>query len=377
MITATETAHLIARLPQIMLEGRAPALPAADVLELGLREGQIVRPAVEVRGQALALVLQGREIDVGQAWRPLAGQPLALQVRLMADGSAQLRPPAPLPASLEAAAAQPASQPAAAQPAAGQPAAPAALLADRLTQLLWRPSHLAGWLSLLQSSELRGRAAAAGPAADAAILQAILPRMGALTGFALRAAVLRSGLFGESSLARAGDAPVLPDLKALLRAWQDGLGEDQAELRARIGEAVDDIEAAQLQSVENAQPRELQLTLALGFADAPPLQLQIAREGGERDDSGAAWTVNVRSRSERWGELSLQTRIFAQGTIELTMWAERERVCSLAREGARRLADELATAGLRLAGFQVLHGLRPVADAGDEAPAGRLLDLRA
>jgi len=368
MITATETAHLIARLPQIMLEGRAPALPAADVLELGLREGQIVRPAVEVRGQALALVLQGREIDVGQAWRPLAGQPLALQVRLMADGSAQLRPPGPLPGSAEAATAQ---------PAAAAPAAPAALLADRLTQLLWRPSHLAGWLSLLQSSELRGRAAAAGPAADAAILQAILPRMGALTGFALRAAVLRSGLFGESSLARAGDAPVLPDLKALLRAWQDGLGEDQAELRARIGEAVDDIEAAQLQSVENAQPRELQLNLALGFADAPPLQLQIAREGGERDDSGAAWTVNVRSRSERWGELSLQTRIFAQGTIELTMWAERERVCSLAREGARRLADELATAGLRLAGFQVLHGLRPVADAGDEAPAGRLLDLRA
>jgi hypothetical protein len=374
MITATETAHLIARLPQIMLEGRAPALPAADVLELGLREGQIVRPAVEVRGHALALVLQGREIDVGQAWRPLAGQPLALQVRLMADGSAQLRPPAPLPASLEAAAAQPASQPGAAQSAAGQPAA---LLADRLTQLLWRPSHLAGWLSLLQSSELRGRAAAGGPAADTTLLQAILPRMGALTGFALRAAVLRSGLFGESSLARAGEAPVLPDLKALLRDWQDGLGEDQAELRTRIGEAVDDIEAAQLQSVENAQPRELQLNLALGFADAPPLRLQIAREGSERDESGAAWTVNVRSRSERWGELSLQTRIFAQGTIELTMWAERERVCSLAREGARRLADELATAGLRLAGFQVLHGLRPVTDAGDEAPAGRLLDLRA
>ena len=369
MITATETSHLSARLPHIALEGRLPTLPAADVLELGLREGQVVRPAVEVRGQGLTLVLQGREMELGQAWRPLAGQPVALQVRLLADGSAQLRPPVPLPMSADPA------------PTASGPvgAASAPLVADRLTQLLWRPAQLTGWLSLLQSPELRARAAVPGLPIDAGMLQALLPQMGALTGYALRAAVLRSGLFGERSLARAGDGPVLPDLKALLLAWQAGLGEDQADLRVRLGEAIDDIEAAQLQALEAPSSRETPpaLTLALGFADAPPLRLQIAREGGEQADAGGCWTVNVHSRSERWGELSLQTRIFPDGMIELTMWADRERVCALARDGARRLADELATAGLRLSGFQVVHGLRPGAGPDAEAPAGRLLDLRA
>jgi len=369
MITATETSHLSARLPQIMLEGRVPALPAADVLELGLREGQVVRPAVEVRGQGLTLVLQGREIELGQAWRPLAGQPVTLQVRLLADGSAQLRPPVPLPAGAESA------------PTPTNPgnAAPAPLLADRLTQLLWRPAQLAGWLSLLQSPELRARGASPSLPIDASLLQALLPQMGSLTGFALRSAVLRSGLFGERSLALAGEGPALPDLKALLRAWQAGLGENQAELRVRLGEAIDDIEAAQLQSVDASPSREMpqSLTLALGFADAPPLRLQIGREGGEHADAAAPWTVNVHSHSDRWGELSLQTRVFPDGLIELTMWADRERVCALAREGARRLADELATAGLRLAGFQVVQGLRPGAGPDAEAPAGRLLDLRA
>jgi len=92
MITGAETAGLVGRPSPIYLEGRLPLLlQAKDVMALGLRDGQMVKPTIEVRQEQLKMVLFNRVFDLPAGLRAQAGDVLSMQVQVLANGSAQLR----------------------------------------------------------------------------------------------------------------------------------------------------------------------------------------------------------------------------------------------------------------------------------------------
>ena len=60
MLPSADAAALSAKPPVILLEGRLPVLEAPAVKALGLHDGQVVRPTVEVREGQLVLTLRGQ-----------------------------------------------------------------------------------------------------------------------------------------------------------------------------------------------------------------------------------------------------------------------------------------------------------------------------
>lgn len=356
MITGAEAAGITGRPPAIYLEGRLPLLlQAKDVLALGLRDGQMVKPTIEVRQEHLKMVLFNRAFDLPPGLRAQAGDVLAMQVQLLANGSAQLR---------------------ALQPTKAQPSLETVLgaAASRVDQLAVRPqSGLTAWLKLLEPGFLQQVQAQWAPSTDAATAWRPFPRMATLDGMALKLALMRSGMFTESRLL-AGAVDAGQDLKLLLRDWMRRLTLN-SPLGKTLSDAVEDIESAQLHTLDGNSGRD-GLALVLGFADAPPVHIQFQREGGHQAPKDAPWLVNIHSDSAQWGPLWLQVKVLAEQRVGLTMWAEREPIYRSAQARAEGLAQEMREADLDLVSFRVIHGRRT-----DEpeavAPNGHLIDFKA
>lgn len=357
MITGAETANLVGGRPSpIYLEGRLPLLlQVKDVMALGLRDGQMVKPTIEVRQEQLKMVIFNRLFDLPPGLRAQAGDVLTMQVQILANGSAQLRallPTKPVPTE--------------------EVLVPST--AARVDQLAVRPqSGLAAWLKLFEPGFFKQVQAQLAPSPEAVNAQRPFPRMGTLDGPSLKLALLHSGLFTESRLL-AGVTNAGQDLKLMLRDWMRRLSAN-SPLGKSLSDAVDDIESAQLHALDNNSGRE-GLALVLGFADAPPVHMQIQREGGQLAPPDAPWLVNIHSDSEQWGPLWLQVKVLAEQRVGLTMWAERETIFRSAQSRAEGLAQEMREADLDLVAFRVIHGRRT-----DEPeavpPQGRLVDLKA
>lgn len=356
MITGAETSGLVGRPAPIYLEGRLPLLlQAKDVLALGLRDGQMVKPTIEVRQEQLKMLIFNRWFDLPPGLRAQAGDVLTMQVQVLANGSAQLRallPNKPVPTE--------------------EALLPSA--ASRVDQLAIRPqSGLAAWLKLFEPGFFKQMQAQLSPSPDAVNAQRPFPRMGTLDGPSLKLALLRSGLFTESRLL-AGALDAGQDLKLMMRDWMRRLSTN-SPLGKTLSDAVDDIESAQLHALDNNSGRE-GWALVLGFADAPPVHVQIQREGGRQAPKDAPWLVNIHSDSDQWGPLWLQVKVLAEQRVGLTMWAERETIFRSAQSRAEGLAQEMREADLDLVAFRVIHGRRT-----DEPeavpPQGRLVDFKA
>jgi hypothetical protein len=431
-LPGVETVSLAARPAALAPAGPYPVVGVAETRQLGLSDGQVVRPTVEVRNERLVLVLDGRVVEwpASAQARP-AVQAVAWQVRLLANGSAQLIPLSARDGST--------SMPASAQPLAAvltREASAGERVPDRIARLLVRPTAWGPWLSVLGGSPraasspapqtpvsqtpvpqtpvpqtaggraapqstgvsaalpsprpapagapavaLAGGGAAAASPGPATVPGLRLPSMGLLDAQGLREAIGRSGLFAEAMLASSSPAAVAGDVKLALQAWWRRLG-TTSPAAAQVSEALDDIEAAQLQSLSSRADGGLTLSLVLGFRDAAPVSLRIARDSPEPEraagDDRRGWSVDIHTLSERWGPLWLHTRIEADERVALMMWAEREDLCAAARGDAARLAQILAEQGLRLERFQVIAGPR-VDTPGRRPPpaAGAVLDLKA
>lgn len=369
MITGPESARMLTRPTAIFLEGRLPVLEARLVQTLGLHDGQIVRPTVEVRATEVKLVLQGRLIDAPAGLRLVPGETQPLRVQMLPNGQAVLHPVAAPADTVQIAAAS----------------APLATL-QRVERLAYRPPVMEALLHLLRPGVLQGMLQTAPQPEAGEWVQRLLklrPNLAQLTPAALRDAVLRSGWLTEAMLSHGrgadaadGDSKLL--LRQLLRSWTDA----PAALRSQISEAIDDIEAGQLRGArsgvlaEAAVGRELVFALAVPFADADPVSIRMYREGRSEGEGKPVLTVHLHSRSSELGELWLQTRI-ADTQVDLVMWAVREDVVRRAEQDSGGLARALAEAGLLLTGLQVIHGPR-TPDAADDAPPapGRLVDLQ-
>jgi len=147
--------------------------------------------------------------------------------------------------------------------------------------------------------------------------------------------------------------------------------EDSADsgLVEKLTQAVDDIEASQVQAVQAQAQQEVLFSMTLPFADANPAELTV-RRGPRQEGEQPVLTVNVHSKTEDLGPVWLKTQLMNAQHIELTMWAEHADVVTQARTRSHLLGDELRAAGLTLRTFQVVHGARP-AEVSDWTPSGR------
>ncbi len=362
MIPSTELAHLPGRNNPIYLEGKLLPLTAVQARELGLKDTDIIQALVRARsGDDLSLLIRGRAVSVPpgpqtQGWLP--GQTVSLQVQMPPAGPVGL-----LPLGASALAVQ--SNPA---------------FFAQVGKLLFRPPGLQQLSQLFRPGVLDALLRAAGRADLQARWAAMQLSMGQLSPQTLSQA-LAAAMGSEVWLARGQTAPVGEDPKQLLRRLMAALKEGDIDNEAlegeggslealdRLQQAVDDIEATQVQSVQAHAQKELLFSLVLPFTDADPVELQF-RRARRQGDEPPPLVVNVHSRNQDLGELWLKTQLHGLDRVDLTMWALNEGVVQQARERSGELGQQLAEAGLAMQTFQVIHGPRPESPA-DWTPSGR------
>ncbi len=359
MISGSETTHLVLRQLPAVFEARTPVIPAPDVLALGLREDQTVRPLVTVQSDALKLVLQGKAFEPPPGMKLVPGESPLMKVHLLPGGGAVLR-------LLETAAPM-----------------PGVVAPTRLDRLLLMPKGFDALFQALRPGvlqQLLAPAAASQPQVGL-LLQQLLrmrPSSDSLDGPGLRQAMLASGFLTEARLRQPSAGPA--DLKSVLRQLIEQLQPAHEEPAAKLSEVVDEIEAFQLQTLQSDPARPLPLHLVLAFGNGPPLQLTIHRDKPGKPPEESAWDVDLYTRSDDWGQIWLRTRVLGTDRVGLTMWAEREDIHALAVQRGHLLREALREAQLTLNDFRVIHGLRP--DQASPAPSagpgtGRLIDCEA
>ncbi len=373
MLPVTDATQLANRPPVIHLEGRLPVLEAPAAKALGLNDGQVVRPLVEVTDGQVKLLLLGHSIDVPANLRQVAGERPWWQVRMDARGQVTLVPRPDVPA-----------------PGGGASSGEGvAVQAGRLEQLALRPSSTAGLAALMQPGALAALFEEAPQAAVGGLMSQLLrqwPSTSQLTPEMLRRLLRSGGWTQEAALAagRGGGPSTKSLLQLILQAWDEA----PAATRELLQQAVDDIESQQLPAVVDPQAGQpLSLAMVLPFADADPVEVRWSqvdeREaggqgGGGPGARGAAWRVDLHTRSRELGEIWLRTRISGDA-VDLSMWAERADFADQARAAGPGLAAWLNESGLRLAGLRVMQGRPPdsIAPAPAAGDPGRLVDVKA
>jgi hypothetical protein len=247
-------------------------------------------------------------------------------------------------------------------------------LVSRIATLLYRPSVNTALPQLFQPGTLDALLSSVQRPDLQAQWRGLQLSMSQLTPGALRQAMM-GAMGAEVWLARGMQAPV-QDPKQLLRKLIGELSltaasEDSADsgLVEKLTQAVDDIEASQVQAVQAQAQQEVLFSMTLPFADANPVELTV-RRGPRQEGEQPVLTVNVHSKTEDLGPVWLKTQLMNAQHIELTMWAEHADVVTQARTRSHLLGDELRAAGLTLRTFQVVHGARP-AEVSDWTPSGR------
>lgn len=372
---------------QINLTG-LPRLPAVEGVnirvhetvarQLGLRDGQVVQASVEVRGETLRLTVGGHTLELPNAAKFRQGDAPFFKVLPAPGGKLlqQIRPPgAKAAGGLAAEAAGGAER--AASGAHSRGAAPVAVqsaeLPARLLALLARPADPAALARLLGAEAVAGALADARSPELSEQWAQLRPSLAGLTPDALRQAVLRSGLWPESQLAR-GIAPAV-DLKLWLRQLWRAMPAESAH-RGAIGDAIDSIESLQLEALRGQAQREAGFSLVLPFADAGPVALRIERRAptGNGDGDEPTWIANVHARQGEAGEFWLRIEIGDGGDVGVALWAPDAGLCDAAKQARAPLQRGLAEAGLSLGRLDVFNAARP-APQGARPARGSVFDL--
>ena len=366
MLGTADLSQLPGRVTPIYLEGKLLPLSAAQARELKLKDSEVIHALVQARNAGdLELLIRGRSLTLGQGIGPaswLPGRQVALQVRATPQGMALV----PLGG-------------------AEPPETSAAQFFSRIGNLLFRPPGLQMLAQLFKPGVLDALLQNAGRADLQGQWRHMQLSMAQLTPQALSQA-MAAALGSETWLAR-GQAPPADDPKQLVRRLLAALSnkdelqsEEELGLIEGLGElrqAIDELEASQVQAVQAQAQRELLFTFVLPFADADPVELQFRRPPRQGDEQ-PPFTVNVHSRNEALGELWLKTQLHGLDRVELTMWALQDGVVEQARSRSAELGRHLAEAGLTMQSFQVIHGPRPES-LPDWKPSGRgmVVDLSA
>ncbi len=362
LLQGVEQTALPGRLNPFYLEGRPLPLATPLAQQLGLRDGQIIQATIEARGGSLKLLINGRLLDLPPGLRFRPGDAVWLRAQQGA-GSWALKPVDPGTAQPSAAAALP----------AGDEALPPGM--SRLMALSLRPPASPLLMQLFQPAMASGLLQSAASPELSALFQGMQLSMRGLTPAALQAAVMSSGFWLEALLARGQPAPA-GDTKSLLRRLIRTLAERDAGTVESLKRAIDDIEAAQVESLAAQARGELAFSMVLPFRDANPVTIKFFRPPRRPGQEAPPFSVDIHTINDVLGEIWLKTSVTKAAHVELMMWALKESVVRLARRHSDALGQRLSAAGLTMDSFRIFHAPRPsLPDSW--APPGAVLDVRA
>ena len=371
------------RATPVQLDMRPHWVETSMAEQLGLQDGQVVQALVERKDGRVRLWLKDFSFDLPNGWVLKDGDKPFLRVSLNPGGWGLLiQNPTDLPAATDKA--NVALSGLGGKGAAGAVSGAGFVAADavasptatsnRLNTLVFQPPGFAAFRQLLQMIDMRAPQIAQlsmGQSDVLARLSGLGLSMGQLQPLGLRKALAPYFRSVESQLSQRQKVEDEP--RSLIRQLLSSLGEEDTGasvngLSEDLHKALNELEAAQLQSAIDLNRGELNLRLMLPFSDADPVELHFQRPPRQPGDENPPLSVDIHSQSRLLGEVWLHTLIKAGHQVELTMWALREEVAQQARTHATELVMELGAAGLELQQFQIYNSPRPGTDAARPAP---------
>ena len=371
------------RATPVQLDMRPHWIETSMAEQLGLQDGQVVQALVEKKDGRVRLWLKDFSFDLPNGWVLKDGDKPFLRVSVNPGGWGLLiqNPTDPSAAADKTKVALDGlggkgltGSPAAAGFVAADALASTSATSNRLNTLVFQPPGFAAFRQLLQMIDLRAPQIAqlsAGQSDLLARLSGLGLSMGQLQPLGLRKALAPYFRSVENQLSQRQKVEDEP--RSLIRQLLGSLGEEDTGasvngLSEDLHKALNELEAAQLQSAIDLNRGELNLRLTLPFSDADPVELHFQRPPRQPGDENPPLSVDIHSQSRRLGEVWLHTLIKAGHQVELTMWALREEVAQQARTHATELVMELGAAGLELQQFQIYNSPRPGTDTARPAP---------
>lgn len=359
-ILGPEGVHAITRVAPIHIDMRTTYVEAPVARQLGLHDGQVVQATVAVRNDQLKLVLNEHAFNLPLSPYIKEGDLAQLRAQLLPSGKWALQ-------LLHTG-------------SFAGPHAPAPAIPTRLNTLMFQPGGFASLLTLLRPGVLESLVP---PVQDAAELKKRISaqrlNMGSLQASSLKRFILGQSKTSEASLVD-GDSPV-DNTKLLLRllmAQRDRVEEEGGSETHELHRALDEVEAAQVQSAQHQAKGDLNFALVLPFIDADPVELEFEKKGNKPGQPKQPLVVNMHTQSRALGEVWLKTTISDSSQVDLTMWALSKDVADLAKFNASELTYELENAGLVMGSFQVYNAPRPSLNEDRPAPDhGALVDTQA
>ena len=379
----TESVLGAMRATPVQLDMRTHWLETSMAEQLGLQDGQVVQALVEKKDGRVRLWLKDFSFDLPNGWVLKDGDKPFLRVSVNPGGWGLL---IQNPTDLSAAADKTklALDGLGGKALTGSPAGAGFVAADavlstsatsnRLNTLVFQPPGFAAFRHLLQMMDLRApqiTQLSAGQSDLLARLSGLGLSMAQLQPLGLRKALAPYFRSVESQLSQRQKVEDTP--RSLIRQLLDSLGEEDTGasvngLSEDLHKALNELEAAQLQSAIDLTRGELNLRLMLPFTDADPVELHFQRPPRQPGEENPPLSVDIHSQSRLLGEVWLHTLIKAGHQVELTMWALREDVAQQARSHSTELVLELGAAGLELQQFQIYNSPRPASDQSRPAP---------
>jgi len=359
-ILGPEGVHAITRVAPIQMDMRTTYVEAPVARQLGLHDGQVVQATVAVRNDQLKLVLNEHAFNLPLSPYIKEGDLAQLRAQLLPTGKWALQ-------LLHTG-------------SFAGPQAPAPAIPTRLNTLMFQPGGFASLLTLLRPGVLESLVP---PVQDGAELKKRITaqrlNMGSLQASTLKRFILGQSKTSEASLVD-GDSPV-DNTKLLLRllmAQRDRVEEEGGSEAHELHRALDEVEAAQVQSAQHQAKGDLSFALVLPFIDADPVELEFEKKGNKPGQPKQPLVVNMHTQSRALGEVWLKTTISDSSQVDLTMWALSKDVADLAKFNASELTYELENAGLVMGSFQVYNAPRPSLSEDRPAPDhGALVDTQA
>ncbi len=379
----TESVLGAMRATPVQLDMRTHWLETSMAEQLGLQDGQVVQALVEKKDGRVRLWLKDFSFDLPNGWVLKDGDKPFLRVSLNPGGWGLLiQNPTDLSATADktklALDGLGGKALTGSSAGAGFVAADAVLstsaTSNRLNTLVFQPPGFAAFRHLLQMMDLRApqiTQLSAGQSDLLARLSGLGLSMAQLQPLGLRKALAPYFRSVESQLSQRQKVEDTP--RSLIRQLLDSLGEQDTGasvngLSEDLHKALNELEAAQLQSAIDLNRGELNLRLMLPFTDADPVELHFQRPPRQPGEENPPLSVDIHSQSRLLGEVWLHTLIKAGHQVELTMWALREDVAQQARSHSTELVLELGAAGLELQQFQIYNSPRPASDQSRPAP---------
>ncbi len=358
-----DEATRVGRLNPIYLEGKSLQIEAQVARALGLRDGQIVHANVELRGETLKMLINGQLFDLPPGLRFRPGEEIWLRAQAKAHGWL-LRPVEPQEETTEQS-----------ESVFSVSTSPTPTINNsRLLALSLRPPQTPVLTSLFQPAQFEALFRTMSSPEMAAIFQRMRLSMGTLNANDIEKAVQNSGFWLEALLAQGKTIP-LSDNKALLRKMLRALSEADVQSKGKIEKALDDVEAAQVESLAAQTRGEISFSMVLPFIDANPVEIHFFRGARRPGEEKPPFTVNIHTNNDHLGEIWLKTSISRLAHVDMMMWAVREDVVNLARRHTEALSKRLRDAGLTMDSLRIFHSARPSLPESWSAPSGAMLDV--